>query len=228
MKKKGFSLPEILVVVALFGILIPVLYWVYKANWLVFHRTTQQQALQEDIRDCLNKMIIDVKSAYKIEVAKAGPDGCIKIQRFNGYAKKDSTTAPPSISYKPQELVEIEYSVDSAKKLLSHKVGGSTRDSYPNIGTMEVVPLTPDTANYTFKAAAAGDKDKIAGFSVYIMGSYLDDSMKGKAQVVEVETKMFSHFLRNYLIFGYDGKPFMPEGGYFTNLEVPGAGNDEF
>ncbi|MDD5091565.1 MAG: type II secretion system protein [Candidatus Wallbacteria bacterium] len=237
-RKSGFSLPEILVVVAIIGVLLPVLIWFYNSNWLIFHRTAKQQGIQEEIRDCLNKMMLDVKSAYYIEKAD---NSSIVLYRFNGdtlNGKSIDTSAPPGLDYKPGELVKVEYvlgtdtitSKDGRYKTLTRNIGGKKRDEYLSLSDFKVVGLKPDSGTYKF--ANTTNIEEMAGISVYIKGEYEDASMKGKEQKLEIETKMFSEYLRNYLIYGYKNGPLFKEGGYFTNLQPFGKanynGNQEF
>lgn len=222
-KRKAFSLPEILIVVAIFGLIVPILIFVYNSNWLIFHRTDKQQKIQEDIRSFLIHLNVDVNSTYKIEQAD---NNGIKLQRFNGDSKSGPTDKPVSLSYKPAKLSEVEYKYDSTKHTITVSVDGTQKDEYINIVEFKVVGLSPDPGSHSFKTVT--DVGKMAGISVYIKGEFLDGTMKGKSQKIEIETKMFSDFLRDYLIYGYKTGIDFPEGGYFTDMEVPGTGNDTF
>lgn len=244
-KRKGFSLPEILVVVAIIGVLLPLLIWLYNSNYLIFHKTSKQQGIQEQIRACLNKMMIDVKSAYKIE--KADDEG-IKLIRFNGdtlSGKKIDTSAPPGIDYDLKKTITVEYKLETDKKdsnymQITRLVDGKERkpDTCHYIKKekgFNVVGLAPvDTGGGKYRFKVTKDVKNMAGISVYIHGEYLDASMKDDEQKLQIETRMFSPYLRNFLIYGYRDKPMFVEGGYFTNIKVMGnsgiygEGNEDF
>lgn len=224
MRKKGFSLPELLVAVAVFGLLAIVMYWMYSSGQGMFHRTTKQKDIQAGIRGFFNMLTLDMQSCYEIEQAD---NNGIVIKCFNGDAYTDYKKAP-ELSTIPEKIVKIEYLYDSSKKTITHLVNGKKRDVYYYINDFKVKGFTVKkggSAGYTLDITT--NTNLMIGIGIYVLGKYEDKSMHGKEDRLELESKFISPFRRNLIIYGLRPNGFK-EGGYFTNLEVPFDLNDKF
>lgn len=203
-KRKGLTLVEIVIVVAISGLLILALYSFTNKSQKLTHYKGIKSEMQTDARIFVERFFMDIQSAYKINAGS----GNLEVEIF-----KDVPSSA-ELEYTP-ETDTVSYEFNSSDRTVSRNHNSKTQ-IFNHIKQIEYKLLGITADNKIFRIVETGDNSKAVGVTVKINFAKLGDDDKEDAETFNIVTSAFMKTKNALLRFGTSGPI---KYGYFSSLE---------
>lgn len=204
--KKGLTLPEILVAVAVLGIFILLLFYVFRGGIWWSYRSQKLNEVQQTASILMDHLAWDIRGAYSFE--ECGPSSLkMKVYSKNGseYAHEPALfTNNPSVS-------DVEYNYDSTKRIITRKFGNQTL-KYSKIEDFKLQGYKVEQPD--FPLIESDDLDKIVALGIKLWVKE-EARVNDEDQEIELISLVYSKSKLLLNIFGANS----PLYGYFSSLE---------
>jgi len=204
MKKKALTLVEILIVVAISGVLILALYSFSSKSQKISHFKGIKSEMQTDARILMENFFMDIQSAYKVKIN--GND--LEVELFKDIPSESE------FKYTPEtETVSYEFNKEDRIVVRKHR---SKKKSFHHIKEIEFKYLGIKANDKIFKVVEASDSAKSVGVTLKINFAKKGDDDKAEAETFNILTSAFIKTQNALLRFGTQGPI---KYGYFSSLE---------
>ncbi|MCK9225323.1 MAG: type II secretion system GspH family protein [Candidatus Muirbacterium halophilum] len=204
MKKKALTLVEILIVVAISGVLILALYSFSSKSQKITHYKGIKSEMQTGARIFIENFFIDIQSAYKVRIS--GSD--LEVELFKEIPSNSE------LKYTPEtEIVSYEFNKEDRIVVRTHR---NKKKSFYHVKEIEFKYLGIQAQDKIFKVVEASDSGKAVGVTLRMHFSKKGDDDKEDAETFNVLTSAFIKTQNALLRFGTQGPI---KYGYFSSLE---------
>lgn len=206
-RKKGFSLPELLVGVAIFGLFTIALYYVFRGgNWWSY-RTQKLNEVQQSAAMLMDHLNWDIRGAYSFQSCSGGD---LKMQVY----KKNSASQfahNPTLHEAMPSVIDVEYSFDSANRVVTRQFGSNTF-RYHRVKEFVVQGFEVEEPDFPLIASTNLDKIVAVGVRAWIIE---EARMHDEDQDIELLSLIYSKSRILLKMFGVQSAKY----GYFSSLE---------
>ncbi|MFA5519869.1 MAG: prepilin-type N-terminal cleavage/methylation domain-containing protein [Spirochaetota bacterium] len=204
MKKKALTLVEILIVVAISGVLILALYSFSSKSQKITHFKGIKSEMQTDARLLMENFFMDIQSAYKVRIS--GND--LEVELFKDIPSESEFKYTPDT-----ETVSYEFNKEDRIVVRKHR---SKKKSFHHIKEIEFRYLGLEANDKIFKVVETSDSGKAVGVTLKINFAKKGDDDKEDAETFNILTSAFIKTQNALLRFGTQGPI---KYGYFSSLE---------
>ncbi|MFA7577031.1 MAG: prepilin-type N-terminal cleavage/methylation domain-containing protein [Candidatus Muiribacteriota bacterium] len=203
MKKKGITLVELMIVLAIAGVFIVVLYNFFIGSLRRQHYTSLKQNYQAESRFLSERFYMDVTGGHKI--LNASPTE-MSIEIYTDIPDEAALEYTPTVEV-------VDYAFDSTNRIVTRTYKGKTRN-FEHVKSIEFKYLGIEFKDKKFELKEHGTNDEIVGVVMNVLFQQNDEEHNKEPERFELLISAFLKTRNDLMRFGTKS-PY----GYFSSLE---------